>query len=144
MIANDNVGTHNLFDRENAWTDASGAIHRQIKKKSDRSWCAEILLNRSLGYGTYLVAVRDTSHLESAATFSIVTFEEWGDDQRYSEMDVEVRRWGDATNKNKAQYIIQPFYNRSKFAERGGARRIVALVSLLLIARRTSDRDGVR
>jgi hypothetical protein len=144
MIANDKAGTHNLFDRENAWTDASGALHRQIKMKSGRRWCAEMLLNRSLGYGTYLVAVRDTSHLESAATFSMVTFEEWGDNQRHSEMDVEVRRWGDATNKNKAQYIIQPFYNRSKFAERGRARRIVVLVSLLLVAPRTSDRDGDR
>jgi hypothetical protein len=114
MIANGKVGTHNLFDRENAWTDASGALYMQIKKKSGRWWCAEILLNRSFGCGTYSVAVRDTSHLESAATFSMVTFEEWADDQRYCEMDVEVRRWGDATNKNKAQYIIQPFYNRSK------------------------------
>jgi len=29
----------NLYDPENAWTDTSGALHMQIKKKSDRrSW----------------------------------------------------------------------------------------------------------
>jgi hypothetical protein len=25
-------------------------------------------------------------------------------------MDVEVSRWGDAANRNNAQYVIQPFY----------------------------------
>src|SRR5437660_6108132 len=110
MIANDKAGTNNLFDAENAWTDASGALHMQIKKKSGRWSCAEIFLNRSLGYGTYVVTVRDTSHLEPAAVFSMITFEEWGGDQNYREMDVEISRWGDAANKNNAQYVIQPFY----------------------------------
>jgi hypothetical protein len=109
-IASDKGGTNNLYDPENAWTDASGALHMQIKKKSSRWSCAEIFLNRSLGYGTYSVTVRDTSHLEPAAVFSMFTFEEWGGEQHYREMDVEVGRWGDAANKNNAQYVIQPFY----------------------------------
>jgi hypothetical protein len=61
-IASDKGGTNNLYDPENAWTDASGALHMQIKKKSDSWSCAEIFLNRSLGYSTYSVTVRDTSH----------------------------------------------------------------------------------
>jgi hypothetical protein len=52
MIESDKGGTDNLYDPENAWTDASGALHMQIRKKSDRWSCAEIFLNRSLGYGT--------------------------------------------------------------------------------------------
>jgi len=110
MIANDKGGTNNLFDPENAWTDASGALHMQIKKKSGRWSCAEIFLNRSLGYGTYSVTVRDTSHLEPAAVFTMYTFEDSAGEQHYREMDVEVSRWGDAANKNNAQYVIQPFY----------------------------------
>jgi hypothetical protein len=110
MIANDKGGTNNLFDAENAWTDASGALHMQIKKKSDRWSCAEIFLNRSLGYGTYSVTVRDTSHLEPAAVFTMYTFEDSAGEQHYREMDVEVSRWGDAANKNNAQYVVQPFY----------------------------------
>lgn len=109
-IASDKGGTNNLYDPENAWTDASGALHMEIKKKSDRWSCAEIFLNRSLGYGTYVVTVRDTSHLEPAAVFSMFTFEEWGGEQHYREMDVEVSRWGDAASKNNAQYVVQPFY----------------------------------
>lgn len=110
MIASDKGGTNNLYDPDNAWTDASGALHLQIKKKSGRWSCAEIFSNRSLGYGTYAVTVRDVSHLEPAAVFNMFTFEEWVPDQHYREMDVEISRWGDVTRKNDAQYVIQPFY----------------------------------
>jgi len=109
-IASDRGGTNNLYDPDNAWTDAKGALHLQIKRKSGRWSCAEVVLNRSLGYGTYVVTVRDTSHLEPAAVFSVNTFDDGGGDQHYREMDVEISRWGDASNKNNAQYGIQPFY----------------------------------
>lgn len=109
-IASDRGGTNNLYDPSNAWTDASGALHLQITRKAGRWSCAEIALHRGLGYGTYAVAVRDTSHLEPAAVFSMFTFEDWRGDEHYREMDVEVSRWGDAANKNNAQYVIQPFY----------------------------------
>jgi hypothetical protein len=110
MIASDKGGASNLYDAENAWTDASGALHMQIKKKSDSWSCAEIFLNRSLGYGSYSVTVRDTSHLEPAAAFSMFTFDESASEQRFREMDVEVHGRGDAANKNNAQYAVQPFY----------------------------------
>jgi hypothetical protein len=110
MIESDKGGTDNLYDAENAWTDASGALHMQIKNKSGRWSCAEIYLNRGLGYGTYSVTVRDTSHLEPAATFSMFTFDDPASEQHFREMDVEVGGRGSAANKNNARYIIQPFY----------------------------------
>jgi hypothetical protein len=109
-VASDRGGTNNLYDPDNAWTDAGGALHLEIKRKSGRWSCAEMVLNRSLGYGTYVVTARDTSHLEPAAVFSVITFDEWGGDQNYREMDVEISHWGDAAKKNNAQYVIQPFY----------------------------------
>jgi hypothetical protein len=109
-IANDKGGLNNLFDAENAWTDTTGALHMQIKKKSEKWSCAEIYLNRSLGYGTYSVTVRDTSHIDPAAVFTMYTFEDSAGEQHYREMDIEVSRWGDAANKDNAQYVIQPFY----------------------------------
>jgi hypothetical protein len=123
MIASDKGGMNNLYDPENAWTDARGALHMQIKKKSDKWSCAEIFLNRGLGYGTYSVTVRDTSHLEPAAAFSMFTFDESASDQRFREMDVEVHGRGDAANDNNAQYAIQPFYipgNLFRFAAPSG------------------------
>jgi len=110
MIESDKGGTNNLYDPENAWTDASGALHMQIKKKSGRWSCAEIFLNRSLGYGTYSVTVRDTSRLDPAAVFSMFTFDEWASEEHFREMDVEVGGRGDAANKNNARYVIQPLY----------------------------------
>jgi hypothetical protein len=110
MIESDKGGTNNLYDPENAWTDARGALHMQIKKKSGRWSCAEIFVNRGLGYGTYSVTVRDTSHLERAAVFSMFTFDESASLERFREMDVEVHGRGDAANTNNAQYVIQPLY----------------------------------
>ena len=110
MIESDKGGVSNLYDAENAWTDLSGALHMQIKKKSDRWSCAEIFLNRSLGYGTYSVTVRDTSNLEPAANFSMFTFDEWASEQHFREMDVEVGGPAVAANKNNARYVIQPLY----------------------------------
>jgi hypothetical protein len=78
-----------LFNRENAWTDASRTLHMRIMKKSGSRSCAEIFLNRSLGCGTYSVTVRDTSHLEPAASFNVFPFRGKAGDQHYREMDVE-------------------------------------------------------
>src|SRR5215831_2216595 len=77
-IASDRGGTNNLYDPDNAWTDVSGALHLQIRKKSDRWSCAQVIISRTLGYGTYTVTLRDTSHMEPAAVFSMNTFDEWG------------------------------------------------------------------
>ena len=109
-ISSDRGGTNNLYDGDNAWTDERGALHLQIKKKSGRWSCAEVVLNRSLGYGTYVVTTRDLSRLEPAAVFSLNTFDDWGGDQYYREMDIEVSRFGDASNRNNAQYLVQPYY----------------------------------
>jgi hypothetical protein len=110
-IASDKGGTNNPYDPENAWTDTKGALHLEIKKKNGRWTCAEIFSKRSLGYGTYTVTVRDTSHLEPAAVFGFFTFDESNAEEHYREMDIEVSRWGDPASKNNAQYAIQPSYN---------------------------------
>ena len=110
-IASDRGGSGHPYSGENAWTDSTGALHLRISKTSDDWSCAEVVLNRSLGYGTYVLVVRDISHLEPAAVLSMTTFDDWGGEQYYREMDVEVSRWGDASSKNNAQYVIEPYYH---------------------------------
>jgi hypothetical protein len=122
-IASDRGGLNNLYDADNAWTDASGALHVRIKKRAGRWSCAEVVLSRSLGYGTYIITVRDTSRLEPAAVLSLNTFDDWGGDQHFRELDVETSRWGDAHDKNNAQFGIQPFYipgNLAPFTQPAG------------------------
>ncbi len=109
-IAGDRGGTNSLYDGDNAWVDKDGALHLRIKKKGNKWSCAEAVLSRSLGYGTYIVTVRDTSQLDPAAILSLNTFDDWGGEQNYRELDVELGRWGDASNKNNAQFAVQPFY----------------------------------
>jgi len=109
-ISADRGGMNNLYGADNAWTDASGALHMRITKKGDRWSCAELEMTHSLGYGTYIVTVRDTTQLEPAAVLSLNTFDDWGGDQHYRELDIEFGRWGEAASKNDAQYGIQPFY----------------------------------
>ncbi len=109
-IASDRGGMNNLYDGDNAWVDAKGAMHLRIKKKGEKWSCTEVVLTRSLGYGTYIITVRDVSRLEPAAVFSMNTFDDWGGDQHYREIDVEMSKWGDATSKSNAQFGIQPFY----------------------------------
>ena len=108
-IDSDKGGMNNLYDPENAWTDAKGALHMRITRKSGSWACAEIFLNRTLGYGTYSVTVRDTSQLEPAALFSMFTFDESDSEQHFREMDAEVGG-RDPANKNNARYEIQPLY----------------------------------
>ena len=115
-------GMNNLYDGSNAWTDTNGALHLCIQKKEGKWSCAEVVMTRSLGYGTYNVVVGDISQLEPAV-FSTTTFDDWGGDQHYREMDMEISKWGDAERKNNAQYGIQPFFvpgNMAPFAAPSG------------------------
>jgi hypothetical protein len=109
-IASDRGGTSHPYRGENAWTDDKGALHLRIAKFSGEWSCAEVVLDRSLGYGTYALVVRDVSRLEPAAVLSLTTFDEWGGEQYYREMDAEISRWGNAASKNNAQYVIEPYY----------------------------------
>jgi hypothetical protein len=109
-VASNRGGAYNLYDPDNAWTDANGALHMRINSKSGLLYCAQLTLDRSLGYGTYSLTVRDVSHLQPAEVLSMYTFDEWHGDQYYREMDVEISRWGDAANQNNAQFGVQPFY----------------------------------
>jgi hypothetical protein len=121
--ASDRGGTNNRYSGENASVDDSGAMHMRITRTSEGWACSEVHLNRSLGYGTYVFVVRDTSQLEPAVVFDISTFDEFGGDQHYREMDIEVSRWGDADSKSNAQYGIEPFYvpgNISQFIAPAG------------------------
>ena len=115
-------GWTNRYGPGNAWTDASGALHLRIAP-SDAGWTsAEVILARSLGYGTYSFVVQDVSRLSPAVVLGLFTWDDVAGDQRFREMDVEISRWGDPANLN-AQYVVQPYYvpaNVSRFQAPGG------------------------
>ncbi|MBC8166046.1 MAG: hypothetical protein H7Y20_09250 [Bryobacteraceae bacterium] len=104
-VTSDRSGTMNLYSAANAWTDQKGFLHLRIAKSKEEWTSAEVRLSRSLGYGSYRFVVRDVSHLEPAAVFSILAWDDTGP----LEMDIEVSRWGEPETKN-SQYVIQPYY----------------------------------
>jgi hypothetical protein len=102
-------GGPNDFDPANVWTDDAGALHLRIAGSPGQWTSAEVILTRSLGYGTYSFVVRDVSHLEPAAALGMFTWDDHGVEQNHRELGVEISRWGDPSSKN-AQHVIQPYF----------------------------------
>ena len=103
------AGSRNYFDPANVWTDSKGALHLRISGSPSRWTAAEVMLTRSLGYGTYRFQVRDISHLEPSAVLTLVSWDGVGAEQNRSELDIELSRWGYIKNDN-AHYVVQPYY----------------------------------
>jgi hypothetical protein len=102
-------GQPNEYDPANAWTDDKGFLHLRIQEHDGVWSCAQVNLARSLGYGSYIFVVRDTSHLGPAAALSLYTRDDFRTEDTPSQLDIELSRWGNADSKN-AQYVVQPFY----------------------------------
>jgi hypothetical protein len=103
------AGSRNFFEPANVWTDANGALHLRISGSPGKWSAAEVKLTRSLGYGTYRFRVRDTSHLEPSAVFTLVSWDGVGTEENRRELDIELSRWGDFSHDN-AGYVVQPYY----------------------------------
>jgi hypothetical protein len=102
-------GGANDYDPRNAFVDGSGMMHLLLTERDGRWTSAEVKLKRSLGYGTYMFVVRDTSRLDSSAVLGFLTWDNLGSEQNHRELDVEIGRWGTPDNKD-AQYVVQPHY----------------------------------
>jgi len=102
-------GGANDYDAANAWVDAQGALHLKIARSGDQWTCAELSLDRPLGYGTYIFVVRLPADFDPASAFSLFTWDDEGADQNHRELDVEMSQWGDARSPN-SQFVVQPYY----------------------------------
>jgi hypothetical protein len=110
------------YDPRNISTDPTGAVHLRVVEIPNGWSCAEMSLTRSLGYGTYSFTVRDTSHLDPAAVFTMFTWDYAKQDEYFSEMDIEISHWGEP-NIDNGQYVVQPYYvpsSTSRFSTPAG------------------------
>jgi hypothetical protein len=97
-----------FFSQDNVSVDAQGRLHLKITKSAGRWQCSEIVLQETLGYGTYRFYVDSTlDKLDPSVVLGLFT---WNDDPAYNhrELDIEFARWGSAANKN-GWYTVQPF-----------------------------------
>jgi hypothetical protein len=88
----DHGGEPDAYDPANAWTDEKGFLHLRMTERDGRWTCAELSLDRSLGYGTYEFVVQDSAHLNPSAVLSMFTW-----DDRLSE-----------GNRNELRHRTQP------------------------------------
>jgi hypothetical protein len=97
----------------NVWVDAAGALHMRITHRDGQWQCAEVVLDRSLGYGTYAFDVASpVGALDPNVVLGLFT---WDDDPAYNhrEIDIEFARWGNAADPTNAQYVVQPYTTAS-------------------------------
>jgi hypothetical protein len=118
----DHGGEPYQYSAVNVWTDEKGYLHLRMGQRDGRWSCAEVSLNRSLGYGTYKFVVQDSAHLGPSAVLGMFTWDDIKSADLHNELDIELSRWGDPKGNN-AQYAVQPFYaseNLSRFTAPSG------------------------
>jgi hypothetical protein len=93
----------------NVWVDALGQLHLRITNRSNQWQCAEIVSQRTFGYGSYRFELAfNVNSLNLNAVLGLFT---WSDDPAYAhrEIDVECSRWGNAADANNSQFVVQPW-----------------------------------
>jgi hypothetical protein len=111
-------GGANDYAASNAWTDSDGFLHLRLSRRDGHWFSAEVILARSLGYGTYAFTVQDVSSLDPSAVLGMLTWDDAAAAQNHRELDVEISQWGNPDIPN-AQYVLQPYYvpaNVSRFS----------------------------
>jgi len=94
--------------QEDVWIDEEG-LHLRIRKGVNRWYSSEVVLQQSLGYGTYIFQTK--SRVDIIDPNMVLGLFTW-DSKRYHvshrEMDIEFARWGDPNEFTNAQFVLQP------------------------------------
>lgn len=108
-------GGVNEYSADNVRVDENGALHLSLSKRNDTWTSAEVVLTRTLGYGTYAFVARDVSGLDSAALLTLFTYDETGPADDFREMDIEIQR-PEPRRAVAGQYTLQPYYVAANLA----------------------------
>lgn len=96
---------------QNVWVDGQDRLHLAITRNSDRWLSAEVIGDRSFGYGTYWFELATpASVLDPNMVLGLFTWDTGAPQESYRELDIELSQWGVRGALN-AQYVVQP-YNR--------------------------------
>src|SRR6266404_2070393 len=94
----------------NVSIDAQGRLHLRITHVAGLWQCAEIALQRTLGYGTY--AYHIASPVDALDPHLVLGLFTWSDQPAYTnrEIDFEGGRWCYPGDYQDAQFVRQPYY----------------------------------
>jgi hypothetical protein len=94
---------------EDIWVDHEG-LHLKIVQRDGRWYATECILQKSLGYGTYVIQTRSRiDRLDPNIILGLFTWETAAPQYHYRELDFEFSRWGKASDPTNAQFVVQPF-----------------------------------
>ncbi len=94
---------------DNVWLDGQGQLHLRVTNRSNQWQCAELVSARTFGYGSYRFQLASPAdNLNPNVVLGLFT---WSDDPAYAdrEIDIECSRWGNSTDSNNAQFVVQPY-----------------------------------
>ena len=94
---------------DNVWLDDQGRLHLRITNRNNVWYCPEVISQQTPGYGTNTWVL--DSPVDNLDPNVVLGFFTWSDNEQipgYHELDIEFSRWGDASDTNNAQYIVQP------------------------------------
>lgn len=85
-----------------------GELRLSVTKAGNKWYAAEAINTESFGYGTYSWTVGPMGELDPQVVLGLFT---WNDDPAYNhrEIDFEYAKWGNAADRNNAQYVVQPY-----------------------------------
>jgi hypothetical protein len=116
-------GGFNEYAPENVRVADDGALHLQVARRGGVWTSSEVVLTRTLGYGTYVFSVRDTGLLDPAALLTFYTYDTDGPAENFREMAIAIGR-PQGRARPGGQYILQPNYvaaNVARFVVPPGA-----------------------
>ena len=96
-------------DDEDVWVDASG-LHLTTVQRAEKWYCTEVVLQQSLGYGTYEFRLGSrVDNLDYRAILGAFVYE-----SENREIDIEFSRI--LADPNNAQYVVQPWYQQGNLS----------------------------
>lgn len=96
----------------NVTVDKAGRLHLRLTRTGTRWYAAEVVLTRSLGYGTYRFDLATPiDRLDPNVVLGLFT---WDDDpsdalRSHREIDFEATRWANPADPNNGQFTVQPW-----------------------------------
>lgn len=102
-------GPNYFSDSENdIWADNDG-MHLTIKNKNGIWYCTEVILDASLGYGTYVFETNSrVDSIDKNMVIGLFTWDKSAYDKSYRELDIEYAKWGNASETTNAQFVVHP------------------------------------
>lgn len=100
----------NSFSKDSVWVDEAGKLHLAIRYINGRWRCAEIILDESLGYGSYRFFIdSDLSGMPAPVVGSGFVYD---DDPAFyhREIDIEFSNGAVVGEDSPWQYVVQPYY----------------------------------